>query len=88
MKKKIKQAILRSIRHNENVTIRIPNLWDALLEIESQWEDICDESGNAGADIDRAVLDYEGEDSLDVWGWHSGTPENEHAFRLTVRMGN
>lgn len=86
MKKQIKEAINRSISHTENVTIRVPNLWDAFREIDSQWEEICEESGKAEADIDRAVLDYEGEDTLDVWGWHSGTPENEQEFRLTVRL--
>ena len=74
---KIKNAIDRSISHNEIVHITIDgDSGDALEAIREVFD----------GDTDYAMADYEGMDTMDVWGWTEETAENEQDWRLAIRF--
>jgi hypothetical protein len=79
IEKQIKDAIARSISHNEIVHITIDgDSGDALSAIESVRD--------VDTETDYTMADYEGIDTMDVWGWTEQTPENEQDWRLAIRF--
>lgn len=73
----LQKAIDRSISHNEIVHVTIDgDSGDALESLRSIWDD----------EIDYTMCDYEGVDTLDIWGWTDETPENEQDWRLAIQF--
>lgn len=79
IEKQIKDAIGRSISHNEIVHLTIDgDSGDALSAIEAVRD--------VDTETDYRMCDYEGVDTMDVWGWTDETPENEQDWRLAIRF--
>lgn len=73
----IKAAIDRSISHNEIVHITIDgDSGDALSAINEVFD----------GETDYTMCDYEGVDTMDVWGWTDETPKDEQDWRLAIRF--
>jgi hypothetical protein len=73
----IKTAIDRSISHDQNVSITIDgDSGDALQSISEVWD----------GETDYRMIDAEGVDTMDVWGWTADTPESDQDWRLTIRF--
>ena len=71
---KVINAINESIRHNVSVEL----LWDRPMA------DLVNAAMAHGWDVDYTDTGDPG--VYDVWGWDDQTPENEQAWRLTVRQ--
>lgn len=73
----IKEAIARSISHDEIVHITIDgDSGDALAEINAAWD----------GETDHTLADYEGSYRLDVWGWTDKTPDDKQDWRLNIKF--
>jgi hypothetical protein len=73
----IREAISRSISHDEIVHVKINgDSGDALTVIHH----IVD------CEVDYAMCDYEGIDTLDVWGYDEDAMPGEMLWRLAVRF--
>lgn len=73
----IQNAIDRSISHNEIVHLTIDgDSGDALEAIHSVFD----------GETDYAMIDYEGVDTMDVWGWTEETRKDEQDWRLAIRF--
>lgn len=74
----IKHAVDRSISHNEIVHITLDcDSGDALEAISEVFD----------GETDYTMADYEGVNTMDVWGCKDETPENEMEWRLAIRFG-
>ena len=74
---KIANAIDRSQSHNEIVHITVDgDSGDALAASREAWD----------GETDYAMLDHEGVDTRDVWGFTAATSENEQDWRLAIRF--
>lgn len=79
LQQQIQDAVARSISHNEIVHITIDgDSGDALSAIEAVRD--------VDTETDYTMCDYEGIDTMDVWGWTEKTPENEQDWRLAIRF--
>lgn len=76
MNEQIKEAIERSISHNETVKIEVEtsDISDVMVAIECVTEN---------TDTDRAT---ENNGTYDVWGWTEETAEGEQDWRLNVTL--
>jgi len=73
----IKAAMDRSSSHNEIVHVTITaDSGDALTAINSLVE----------CETDYAIVDYEGIDTMDVWGYEEDAPQGEMLWRLTIHF--
>ncbi len=73
----IAEAIARSISHDEIVTVTINgDSGDALVAVAAAWK----------GETDHRMIDAEGVDTLDVWGWTDATAPNEQDWRLAIRF--
>lgn len=75
----IKSAIDRSVSHNEIVHISIDGDSGDALEAINQIFD---------GEVDYTMCDYEGVDTLDVWGWTDETADDEQDWRLAIRFSD
>lgn len=79
MNDQIKQAIERSITHNEIVSVTIDGDSDDAIEaIESLID-------TATTETDHVVIDGE---TLDVWAAEIGAPDGDMAWRLSITFEN
>ena len=77
IKSKIKEAIDQSISHDEIVHITIEgDSGDALTAINSLVE----------CETDYTMADYEGVDTMDVWGFDEDAPGGQMIWRLAIRF--
>jgi hypothetical protein len=73
----LQAAIDRSISHDEIVRVTIEgDSGDALEALGTIWD----------GEIDYTMIDAEGVDTLDVWGWTDATPADEQDWRLAIRF--
>ncbi len=73
----IEAAIARSISHDEIVHLTIDgDSGDALVAAHIAWD----------GETDHRMIDAEGVDTMDIWGWTDETPANEQDWRLAIRF--
>lgn len=75
---KLNTAINKSLSQNGtiDVTVELCDSSDVLVAIDSLWY----------GETDYAMVDYEGVDTMDIWGWNTETPKDEQDWRLNVRF--
>ncbi len=82
---KLTAAIDKSIAQNETIDVTVTcDSGDVLIAIHQIFEGETDYG--ADGETDYAMADYEGVDTMDIWGWNEETPKDEQDWRLNVRF--